>query len=333
MFSNVLDNILESSSFGGEITSSKYHPDRDGITVIMKESSADLAILESELAIDFAKKYVGAVQSSTCEADLREAMEDIQEASISGAAAKVKAFFIKVWNKLKDFFKRLLIRLQQFYMKDKDFIKKYKKEIEEGHRNLGDSFRVKVKEVSSEVISQSFSEKITKLLEAARGDSNFSLTIADKDDKDKIYKAITQSAIGKSVDNSSDLKEELKSLLYENDGDATEYEGEMPKAYPLNVVLQVMENGKFISGIKKLETDMGSAYKKLIDGFDKDIKGTNTDTPEDEISKFALSKTVATTANSISNVMLSDYIQACRTAMSACNTVAGKLARYRNKDK
>lgn len=330
MFNNVLDSILESSSFAGEeMTSSKYTPDASGVAVIMKESFEEIALIESEHAVGFAKKYVQAVQSSSSEADLREAVQDIQEASIGDMAAKIKEFFIKVKNKIKAVFDRFVMRLQQIWMSDKKFIKKYKSEIQTAASRIDDDFKIKVKVVSADVIGSEITSKlVAPLLKGIATPGKVTGANSDTDRKD-IYKKITAAHLGKACDDASEVKDVLKDKLYENDGEAEEFVGELPSNYSVSNIITIMENGKFVKDVTKTKEEYRKLYDAVIKEFDDEIKKADKD--ENAVKEFTAKKNVALEANSISNIIIAENITATKTALSACRTIAGKLARYSTK--
>ncbi len=97
-----------------------------GATVIAMESVEELHEIFLESYNYEQAELAAATEGVALEGSQYEA---VAEAATNGIFAKVKEFFVKLWNKVKAFFREVRKYLDAIFMSGKDFVIKYKKEI------------------------------------------------------------------------------------------------------------------------------------------------------------------------------------------------------------
>ena len=183
----------------------------------------------------------------------------VQEAgAFAGFMGKIKAFFLKVIEKIKSICKKFVAKINQFTMKDKDFVKKYASQLQrmnledfefEGYafpaldKDLTNTGKAYTSTVSA-VKTDSTSDDITKVIESNRGD-----------------------LIGGSAMEESEFRSELKEFFY-GDKDTIEV-GKLG----IMKFLRIIEGAKdAIKKAEKAEKDITNEINKAIKEMDKNAK-------------------------------------------------------------
>ena len=97
-----------------------------------------LAVIEAMHALDIAEieygRKINALRESGADEEEIKEVEDeeeaVTEASIKEIFARIKEAILKLWAKIKEFFKTALMYFNSLILSGKDFVKKYKKQIE-----------------------------------------------------------------------------------------------------------------------------------------------------------------------------------------------------------
>ena len=178
----------------------------------------------------------------------------VQEAgAFAGFLQKVKSFFLKVIEKIKSIAHKFMARINQFVMKDKDFVKKYQNELV--RRDLKD-YEFSGYEFPNWSGSIKTSGVDTKVKEDGSDDAD---TLNDIKEENR------GSIVGGSAMTESEFRSELKEKMYGDKDD---------------IKVNIREELAFISDTKKLVKEAEDEKKRVIKAIETIIKGL-----EDEIKK------------------------------------------------
>lgn len=119
-----IDSLLESNEIGVSYEESSV----DAAARVVAETTANWNAIVEACAID-ELNYLE-----------ENGVEMVYEgATLDGFFAKAKEFFLNIWKKIQEIFKKVLIQLNSWSKTDKDFIKKYEKDLNRAANNgLGD---------------------------------------------------------------------------------------------------------------------------------------------------------------------------------------------------
>ena len=178
----------------------------------------------------------------------------VQEAgALRGLAERIKSYFKKVIEKIKSIAKKFMAMIHQFTMKDKDFVKKYQKDLLT--RDLKDF----------EYDGYKFPLKEGKIAASLRTDVK---NDTDDDDINDMIEKNRGGILGGSSMTESEFRDELKEYLY---GDK--------ESFPVSIRTELNIISSTNDLIKKAEKEQKTA-EKAIEDIIKDITKKS-----DEISK------------------------------------------------
>lgn len=126
------ENLLESNSFGGNIMlDTNINPKRynavDGEQIIACESVQELRDIFIEYVCGINDLDIAMITESANNSEHLEALTE----SVKGMFDRIKAFLVKLWNKIKAFFHNLKRAIDAIFQSGTDFAKKYEKDIKE----------------------------------------------------------------------------------------------------------------------------------------------------------------------------------------------------------
>jgi hypothetical protein len=178
----------------------------------------------------------------------------VQEAGAFGSfVEKVKAFFKKVIEKIKSIAKKFMATINQFTMKDKDFVKKYQNDLV--RKNLKD-FEFNGYKFPAWTGNTSTDGAVSDV----KGDGS--------DDNDALNDIIEKNRgkiVGGAAMTESEFRDELKEKLY---GDKEDIENINIRTY-LSII---SESSKVIKAAEKEEKDIIKGIEDIIKKIEKFIK-------------------------------------------------------------
>jgi hypothetical protein len=199
------------------------------------------------------------------------------EASGTGFLDNVKAFFAKLWEKIKALFKKFAIFIASLTKSEKDFVTTYKKDIAKAISNIPSDAEIKGYKYTT--------DKAQDVVDAIAGQATLRLGSNivkkyadwDKDDDNYDFEDVMEKVRGTLIPgnsgalNASEYSKELYSL-FRNGEDS-------PISIDLNAQL-VNESMSLLNGYDKIKNDANKVYRtcdKLIKGIDKDITKASND--------------------------------------------------------
>lgn len=178
------------------------------------EETAATIIAQNEANYATIMKSIGIAELAVYESTGAEMI--YEGANIKGFFAKVKEFFVKLWNKVKGLFKKFFALIGSYTMKDKDFINKYKKDLLKV--NLKD-FTVKGYNFENLTWSpKTAAGKIEEVIKKETTVDTFTVTASnagaindacEKADREDARDTMRGAAIGKGKMDESEFTEEL----------------------------------------------------------------------------------------------------------------------------
>lgn len=218
--------------------------------------------------------------------------------AMSGFIAKAKAFFQKVIEKIKQIFKKFMAVINQFTMSDKQFVKKYQKDIMrknitdmefKGWENFKDGWKLPtftyddadtLKRYTD--IAKSNASKYTAGTADGAGvgtadsdDSKYSdEKYKDTDKLDDVKEENRAKILGKSGKmDESEFRDEIIDMLYGNDGEKETFDvksGERSSA-----IRQLQNSHDYIKKVEKEEKNMIKAIDNYIKALEKEWDSFN----------------------------------------------------------
>ena len=263
----LFDTISESTlnTNWDEIEPSKYEANLEGALMLVYENECNYNALMRAAGLSELKYY-------------QETGEDlfIQEAgAFGGFLAKAKAFFQKIIEKIKALFKKFFMTINQFIMTDKQWVKKYEKDI----------LRVtNIKDMEFKGYTFSDFESTTKKImatctgvinaEATQLDNISKLSHADYTplkDEDAVTDYIEErrgKLINKSSMDEAEFRDELKELLY--GGEKEILDGSDINLRECLEIIRSSKNG--IKAAEHVEKETTKSINRVIKAIDNKIK-------------------------------------------------------------
>lgn len=299
--------LLSGGSLGTSINPAKYSHDM-GATRIAMESVEELheIFIESFYNVEQAE-----LAAATEGVDLiGSEYEVVAEGAIGNAFTKIKDFLKKLWDKVKAWFHNVKRYLDSLFMSGKDFVKRYKKDIDNADRTLKDfSFTMykyddaKLDNVSKDFDVDGMTENIIQgmLGLAAKGNKDIFWEAGKwQEFEDNAKKAIDEDNLAvlfaKQVMPGSKVKvtskEDLSeaSFAYFRDGATSKEDKEDIDITDLGHYAGILENSKALKEIDSMTTKVDKAYKnaiKEVDNIEKNAREEIKDMTDTEFnSKF-----------------------------------------------
>lgn len=262
-------------------------------------------IVESEQNYNNMMKMIGINELNVFETTGQEMVYEAVD--IKGFIAAAKKFFLNLWEKIKGLFKKFFSMFDAAVKNDKEFLKKYNKELTLASSNLKDfefeGFEFKLSAVSVSGAESAMNGYFTKVFvtDVAQSIENYK----DEDLEDKLRGA----AIGKGDLSQAELAKELFSILRS---------GQDSKETISNISLVKYMNE--IEGSAKAKKEAEKSFKeikKAIDTIIRNLEKDERDLLKEKNSDLeAQSRKIKDTNNQIS---------AEKTKMSILQTVNGAI--------
>lgn len=216
-----------------------------------------------------------------------ESATPVLESAAGNAIAKVKAFLMKLWGKVKAFFASLIRALDGMTKSTADFVKKYQKQID-GLKLYGFKYNMYKYTVDSSAIETAYNaDVITELglkkaigaLLTAGGSGSDRLDKIDaaldnaRDNKDNILDKARGDLIGKGPLDASDFRDEVRKSFRNGEDETKEVDVNIQ-----TIIKEVKETSKLTSKINKVQKDSDNFFKdqiKMIDDIEKAINKDN----------------------------------------------------------
>lgn len=185
--------------------------------------------------------------------------------AFGGFIEKAKALFKKIIEKIKAIFKKFMAKVNSFTMSDKDFVKKYEKDIlRKDVSEMEFTGYEKMKNGAPEVtLNYKKADEITGMI------SNVSFNDADQKarDTDAINEQIETNRgqiLGKGSMSESEFRDELKEMLY-GDKETFDVDSTMVR----NALTTIKDTSKDVKAVEKEQKEITNAIEKYIKALDK----------------------------------------------------------------
>lgn len=250
--------------------------------------------------------------------------------SLSGFIAKAKAFVKSAWEKIKAMFKKLWMYVDQVTASDKDFVKKYQKQILMAKKDL--EFEGYAFAALDDAIAE-----CTENPQNSIDRANANRKEVESLDSDKLADYIEKEFYGNESE--ADFWKEIHDGLFG--------EKETVKFNPADQIKFISGSEENIKALKKAESGLEKAFNKLVKDLEKEekdtmnsIKADNSQEANDEASKKAKGVanfiTVVKTFSSIEMRMVGVCIDAVKKrraqAKSVCIKAISKTAKDNKKN-
>lgn len=290
--SNLATMIMEGSmGIGSKVELAHSYDHENGAGLIAMESAEALrGIFESEFYVPNTCTIAAALEGASCVEESSQAA--IMEASIKGAFEKIKQFFIKLKEKVKDFLHNIKRYLTGIFGNDEKWVKNYEKELTAlSDKDLKD-YEVKMYKYSIlEAISKADIEKFAettkavaqKNISAAYSDSvgNKEIDESEVDDAMKAgYETFLKEVLGDSDPDS--VQKNAWSLM--RSGATSEKDKESVKVgkSQISTYITALKSGsKDLSAYDTMITKVNKAYDNAIK-FVNDCEKKVNDASEDK---------------------------------------------------
>ena len=273
--SNLATMIMEGSGIGGfKANLSHSYDHENGAGLIAMESAEALRdIFEAEFYVPNTCTIAAALEGASCVEESSQAA--IMEASVKGAFAKIKQFFIDLKEKVKDFLHNIKRYLTGIFGNDEKWVKNYEKEL----TALSDAdlkgYEVKMYKYSIiEALNKADIEKFgNELLSKAQGDMSkmFGSSVGgseiDESTVDEHFKDAYETAVKDMVGDSDTeaIQKNAWSMMRsgadsDKDKDAVKVGKSQISAY----ITAIKNGSKDIAAYDDMITKVNKAYDKAI---------------------------------------------------------------------
>ena len=147
--------------------------------------------------------------------------------ALSSFASKVKAFFKKVWEKIKSIFKKFIMIINSYAINDKSFVKKYEKDLRAVNLKDFEFKGYKFNEITGSELSTAAGElsksgKAIEEIKAISAESTYNnqdyYLFKDSDELNDEIEKTRGMIFKKGPLTESEFREEVINMLYGNDG-------------------------------------------------------------------------------------------------------------------
>lgn len=294
--SNLATMIMEGSNYGfgrANLTHSYGHEDGAGL-IAMESAEALRDIFEAEFYVPNTCTIAAALEGASCVEESSQAA--IMEASVKGVFQKIKDFFIKLKEKVKDLLHNIIRYLKSIFMSDAKWVEQYKDELKALKSADLKGYEVKMyKYTIEEAMSKdAFATKATQLLDEAKQEINkqykknlgFGATNDEVDSDtidemyDKLYLEFIETELGKKVD-SDEVQKELWSK-FRNGADGESDKDDVAVGSNINKFIETITKlPKMLDAYNTAITKNDKIYKdaiKLVDDVEKKVSDAKLDT-------------------------------------------------------
>lgn len=231
----------------------------------MSEASLNI-VAESEYNFGAIMKHVGISELAVFE---KSGTEMVYESTqVDSFFAKIKQFFLGIWEKIKGLFKKFFAMLDVYIKSDKDFIAKYEKELVSIERNLK-NFKYSGFEYSIKPENEKMGPVAVKLdsvisTEVGSGVANLAKMKTAKENAETIHEKMRGTTIGKGDLTASEYSKALFEMF--RSGESSKQELTNP-----NITTAIAELKDSAAAKKKAEEAM-AGIEKIIQATIKDAE-------------------------------------------------------------
>lgn len=275
--------LLSGGSLGTSIDPAKYSHDT-GATRIAMESVEELheIFIESFYNVEQAELAAATEGVDLVGSDY----EVVAEGAIGNAFTKIKEFLNKLWGKIKAWFHNVKRYLDSLFMSGREFVKKYKKDIETADKTLKDfSFTMyryddaKIDAVSKDLDIDAEGAKIfnNQIVKAVQ-DTGSLEAYKKATEEDVLAKEFAKSTLkgGKiTVNGREDLAD--ASFAYFRNGATSKEDKEEIDVTDLAHYASILEQSKALKEIDSMATKTDKFYKTALKKVDEREKGYKDD--------------------------------------------------------
>lgn len=263
----LFDTISESTVTNwDEIEPSKYEANLEGALMLVYENECNYNALMRAAGLSELKYY----QETGKDLFINEA------GAFGGFLEKAKDFFKKVIEKIKALFKKFFMTMNQFFMTDRQWVKKYEKEILrvtnikdmefKGYKFCGASDLFRPVNIISEKIDGE-----AKAIERIKAHTHSEVSlIADDEDGVNDYIEKQRGSLlskGSSMDE-SEFRDELKDLLYGGEKELLD-DGDINLREQLEIIRGAKDG---LKTTQKMEKEITKAINHIVKALDDKIK-------------------------------------------------------------
>lgn len=263
------------------------------------------------------------------------------EATGSGFIAKAKEFFKNIWEKIKSLFRKFLVILGSYTKDDKEFVKKYSKEIVAGMKNIPSDATIKGYKYTLEKFAPMINSKAGDIQTTAMkaiGSTHYADLGTIDYDYAEVMEKVRGTIIGGSALTASEFSEEVFKLVRGNEDSKDDID--------LNsgLVNDAMNQLQGMKTIRKVAKEAYTSFEKAFKKVDKDLDTTNKkfsgDLPNadnDEARTLGNAMTginrVLTVSKGMAGAMQTAngiFLTACKEASRQYKAICVKCVTYRN---
>ena len=297
-------SIAESTTSYGDVAATKYEANLEGALMLVYENECNYNALVKAAALSELKYY-------------KENGGDLfvqESGAFAGFVNKAKAFFKKVIEKIKALFKKFAMTVTSFINSDKDWVKKYEKQIKQAGAYLDADFSFKgykFGDINAFINGNSFSN-VTEAVAKKFDGGGFKTEKAYEDD-DARNDAIEEKRaalvnISSNKVTEDELREEVKEALYGADGKIDLESKDIDINKQLNFV---KGSAADIKTAQKIEKDAVKAIDSVIKFLDK--QGTE------------MTKTISTDRSDAQNEATKNFIKGINDSIKVEQALANSI--------
>lgn len=266
--SNLATMIMEGSGMGFKADLAHTYDHENGAGLIAMESAEALRdIFEAEFYVPNTCTIAAALEGASCVEESSQAA--IMEASIKGAFAKIRDFFIKLKEKVKDFLHNIKRYLTGIFGNDEKWVKTYEKELGDLKTESLKDYKVKMYNytIMKALSKADIEAKGNALLDTVKSEISqaYAATVGNKEiDEDAVsekIKAGYESALKEMLGTTEEDEVQKKAWSMMRDGAESEKDKE-------DVPVGKTEISNYISAIKNASKDI-KAYDDMITKTEK----------------------------------------------------------------
>lgn len=294
-FANESTDIMNDNN----IIPSYYEDFMEGALAIVAENDQNFANL---------MEYIGIHEATTFAQTGEEVV--YTEGMLSGIGEKVKKFIDKVIAKIKSLFKRVVLFFDQRFKKDKDFVNKYKKRIQ--NAGMPSDF-----EFSGYPFPENVSDKvkITAITESVISDSvGKDGKNEDSDVKDYLVKAVLSTC-----NSYEDFRSDLFEATHGSDSKEDLSGNQLSATTAMNYIY---DSSKTMKDLKKIHSDAEKALNDLRKTVDKQDMSKASD--DDKVVRSAMLRSIRYATDIIATAY-GAVLQAHKDKNAQCRALCAKL--------
>lgn len=290
-------SISESATVIADVEPSKYEANLEGALMCVYENECNYNALMKAAGLSELKYY----KETAGDLFLNEA------GAFGGFLSKAKEFFKKVIEKIKALFKKFFMTINKFFMSDKEWVKKYEKDILRV-TSIKDfefkGYKFNKANLDSCDITGRFNNAIDQALKGLNGvtlkdvsHSDVQSVYKDEDEVDDKIESLRGSIVNQSSADEAEFRDYLKEYFYGDTEKDVLDDSDISLRQQLQYIKDTKESTK---SAEKVQKALDKKFKDIFKAFDEKIK---------EFGKFDDAESKDTT-NTISKSK-NDAIKAC----------------------